>query len=129
MDGGPPAEQIVFSQQVDCHLLQTLGIDIITSQFCDSCSIVGGEISYFQRIRYIFFSWSHCHQHVKYDVASAETFFLVLRKEVYLRRREQNNKAVLGEKKCVALDTLSDCSYTSHTSFKNNIIPSIQVEN
>lgn len=47
-----PAEHIVFSQQVDCHLLQTLGIDIITPQFCDSCLFVGGEISHFQRIAY-----------------------------------------------------------------------------
>lgn len=48
----PPAEQIVFSQQVDCHLLQTLGTDIITPRFCDSYLFVGGEISHFQRIRY-----------------------------------------------------------------------------
>lgn len=29
----PPAEQIVSSQQVVCHLLQNLGIDIITPRF------------------------------------------------------------------------------------------------
>lgn len=48
----PPAEQIVFSQQVDRHLLQSRGIDTITPQFCDSCLFVGGAISHFQRLGY-----------------------------------------------------------------------------
>lgn len=47
-----PAEQIVSSQQVDCHLLLTLGIDIITPQFCDSCLFAGGEMSHLERTGY-----------------------------------------------------------------------------
>ena len=43
VEPGPPAEQIVFSQQVDFHLPQTRGIDIIIPRFCDSCSFGGGE--------------------------------------------------------------------------------------
>lgn len=111
----PPAEQIVSSQQVDCHLLQTLGIDIITPQFCDSCLFVGGEISHFEKIGYCFpkrvlaiFLWFTLSSAFKVicrlccDLGK-EGFFRVLMsgssKEVYLGRKCRTKEPSCGKKK------------------------------